>query len=107
MSALDLSADIGLVAIVLAMLNIGIGLLMWGPHSPWRPWPHHRFDIFWLHRLIRYGTLALPHLHAIPRLFVCRPAFRAAATILEAECKCKISRQLPMVSLDPRPEIGA
>ncbi|HXJ96485.1 MAG TPA: ferric reductase-like transmembrane domain-containing protein [Terriglobia bacterium] len=75
-SALDLSADAGLVAVVLATLNIGIGLLIWGRYSPWREWPHRRFDIFRLHRWTGYGTLTLTLFHPIPLLFARRPVFR-------------------------------
>jgi hypothetical protein len=75
-SALDLSADAGLVAVVLATLNIGIGLLIWGRYSPWREWPHRRFDILRLHRWTGYGTLTLTLFHPIPLLFARRPVFR-------------------------------
>ena len=75
-SALDLSADVGLVAVVFATLNIGIGLLIWGRYSPWREWPHRRFDIFRLHRWTGYGTLTLTLLHPIPLLLSRRPVFR-------------------------------
>jgi methionine sulfoxide reductase heme-binding subunit len=75
-SALDLSADIGLVAVVFATLNVAIGLLIWGRYSPWREWPHRRFDIFRLHRWTGYGTLTLTLLHPIPLLFASRPVFR-------------------------------
>lgn len=75
-SALDLSADAGLVAVVFATLNVGIGLLIWGRYSPWREWPHRRFDIFRLHRWTGYGTLTLTLLHPIPLLFSSRPVFR-------------------------------
>jgi predicted ferric reductase len=75
-SALDLSADAGLVAVVLATLNIGIGLLIWGRYSPWRHWPHRRFDIFRLHRWTGYGALTVTLFHPIPLLFARRPRFR-------------------------------
>jgi methionine sulfoxide reductase heme-binding subunit len=75
-SALDSSADVGLVAVVFATLNIGIGLLIWGRYSPWREWPHRRFDIFRLHRWTGYGTLTLTLLHPMPLLLSPRPVFR-------------------------------
>jgi predicted ferric reductase len=75
-SALDLSADAGLVAVVLATLNIGIGLLIWGRYSPSRHWPHRRFDIFRLHRWTGYGALTVTLFHPIPLLFARRPRFR-------------------------------
>jgi len=75
-SALDLSADIGLVAVVFATLNIGIGLAIWCRYSPWREWPHRRFDVFRLHRWTGYGTVSLTLLHPVPLLFARRPVFR-------------------------------
>ncbi len=75
-SALDLTADTGLIAVVCATLNIGIGLLIWGRYSPWRHWPHRRFDIFRLHRWTGYGTVAFTLLHPIPLLFLKDPHFR-------------------------------
>ncbi|MGH9430136.1 MAG: ferric reductase-like transmembrane domain-containing protein [Terriglobia bacterium] len=75
-SALDLTADTGLIAVVCATLNLGIGLLIWGRYSPWRNWPHRRFDVFRLHRWTGYGTLGFTLLHPIPLLFLKQPHFR-------------------------------
>jgi predicted ferric reductase len=75
-SALDLTADIGLVAVVFATLNIGIGLLIWGRYSPWRDWPHRRLDIFRIHRWTGYSTLTATLCHPVPLLFAQRPRFR-------------------------------
>jgi predicted ferric reductase len=75
-SALDLTADTGLIAVVFATLNLGIGLLIWGRYSPWRKWPHRRFDIFRLHRWTGYATIGFTLLHPIPLLFLKAPHFR-------------------------------
>lgn len=75
-TSLDLSADAGLVAVVFATLNILIGLLIWGRYSPWRYWPHRRFDIFRIHRWTGYATIGFTLFHPLPLLFLRQPAFR-------------------------------
>jgi hypothetical protein len=44
MNAIDLFADFGLVAIILATLNICVGVLIAVRYSPVRCWPHLRFE---------------------------------------------------------------
>jgi predicted ferric reductase len=63
MTAIDLSADIGLVAVGLATLNLLIGSLIAMRYSPWRYWPHHRFNIFRIHIWTGYALLATCLLH--------------------------------------------
>lgn len=63
MTAIDLSADIGLVAVGLATLNLLIGSLIAMRYSPWRYWPHHRFNIFRIHTWTGYALLAACLLH--------------------------------------------
>jgi hypothetical protein len=46
MNAIDLSADFGLLAIILASLNICVGVLIAVRYSPVRCWPHLRLNIF-------------------------------------------------------------
>jgi hypothetical protein len=75
-TVLDLSADVGLVAVFFATLNICIGLMIWGRYSPVRFWPHRRFDIFRLHRWTGYITLGATLLHPLPLLLSRQPAFR-------------------------------
>jgi sulfoxide reductase heme-binding subunit YedZ len=75
-TALDLSADLGLVAVGFATLNLCIGLLISVRYSPVRFWPHRPFDIFWLHRRTGYCTLAVTALHPLPLLLAARPSFR-------------------------------
>ena len=69
MNATDLSADVGLVAVGVITANLLIGSLMAMRYSPWRSWPHRRFDIFRLHRWTGYSAFAIVVLHPIPLLF--------------------------------------
>ncbi len=69
MNATDLSADVGLVAVGIVTANLLVGCLMAMRYSPWRCWPHRRFDIFRLHRWTGYGSLAVVILHPVPLLF--------------------------------------
>jgi len=63
MTAIDLSADIGLLAVGLATLNLLIGSMIAMRYSPWRYWPHHRFNIFRIHIWTGYTLLAACLLH--------------------------------------------
>src|SRR6266567_4020049 len=81
-TVLDLSADIGLVAVFFATLNICIGLMIWGRYSPVRYWPHRRFDIFRVHRWSGYITLGATLLHPLPLLLSHQPAFRVLDILL-------------------------
>ena len=76
MNAIDLSADVGLVAVGLVSLNLGIGLLMALRYSPWKFWPHRRFDIFRIHRWTGYAVLATSILHPVVLLFSSTARFR-------------------------------
>ena len=69
MNATDLSADVGLVAVGVVTANLLVGSLIAIRYSPWRCWPHRRFDIFRLHRWTGYLALAVVILHPIPLLF--------------------------------------
>ena len=76
MTAIDLSADIGLVAVGLATLNLLIGSLIAMRYSPWRYWPHHRFNIFRIHTWTGYGLLAACVLHPLVLLASTTAGFR-------------------------------
>ncbi len=65
MTAIDLSADTGLVAVGLATLNLLIGSLIAMRYSPRRYWPHHRFNIFAIHNWTGYALLATCVLHPV------------------------------------------
>src|SRR5215475_8989984 len=69
MNANDLAADVGLVAVGFITANLLVGSLMAMRYSPWRCWPHRKFDTFRLHRWTGYSALALVILHPIPLLF--------------------------------------
>jgi predicted ferric reductase len=76
MDAIDLSADVGLVAVGLVTLNLAIGFLIAVRYSPWRYWPHRRFNIFRIHNWSGYGVLGLSVLHPVILLFSSRVRFR-------------------------------
>ena len=76
MTAIDLSADVGLVAVGLATLNLLIGLAIAMRYSPWRYWPHHRFNIFRIHNWTGYLLLAACIVHPLILLFSSTAGFR-------------------------------
>jgi predicted ferric reductase len=65
LTAIDLSADVGLVSIFLATLNLCLGLLIAARYSPLRNWPHRRFNIFAVHNYTAYLLLAAIVLHPL------------------------------------------
>jgi predicted ferric reductase len=69
MNGTDLSADLGLVAVGTVTANLLVGCLMAMRYSPWRCWPHRKFDVFRLHRCTGYVSLAVVILHPLPLLF--------------------------------------
>lgn len=69
MTALDLSADVGLVAVFLATANICLGLLIAVRYSPSRLWPHRRINIFALHNWVAYLLLVSVLAHPAILLF--------------------------------------
>lgn len=69
MTALDLSADAGLVAMVLLTVNILLGLILSARYNTLRAWPYRRFPIFDLHNWTAYIALSLVFLHPILLLF--------------------------------------
>ena len=84
MTALDLSADVGLLAVFLATANIGLGLLMAVRYSPWRSWPHRRLDVFALHDWTAYLLLAAVLVHPVILLFSRRARWRLVDIALPA-----------------------
>ena len=76
MTALDLSADIGLLAVFLATMNICLGLLIAVRYSPWRLWPHRRINIFAVHNWTGYLVVASVLVHPIILLFSTNPRWR-------------------------------
>ena len=65
MSALDLSSDVGIVAVVVLTVQILLGLLMGVKYNPWRRWPHRRINYYRIHNWMGYTGLALALLHIV------------------------------------------
>lgn len=68
MTAIDLSGDIGLLAVFLLTLNILVGLLIAVRFDPRRTW-------FGWHNVTGYVALAVSALHPLPLLFAARARF--------------------------------
>jgi sulfoxide reductase heme-binding subunit YedZ len=75
-SAIELSSDIGLVAVGLLTTNILLGLLMSVGYNPTRRWPRRRVKLFTLHNWTGYTALAAAALHPIVVLFSSTAGFR-------------------------------
>jgi len=65
MSLLELSSDVGLVAVWLLSLNLALGLLLGLRYNPWKHWPHRRFNYFRVHNWTGYVALVLCVLHVL------------------------------------------
>ncbi|HEY2825671.1 MAG TPA: ferric reductase-like transmembrane domain-containing protein [Gemmatimonadales bacterium] len=65
MTAIDLSADIGLAAVFTLTANLLMGLLLGAKYNPWTHWPHKRFNYFRLHNWTGYIALTLTLLHPV------------------------------------------
>jgi predicted ferric reductase len=81
MNAIDLSADIGLVAVGLVTANLLLGLMMALRYSPVRYWPHRHFNYFRLHNWSGYLLLATSILHPVVLLFSPTARFRVLDVI--------------------------
>jgi predicted ferric reductase len=75
MTAIDLSGDLGELAVALLTLNILLGLLISVRYDPLRSWPHRRLDLFDLHNWTGYIALAACVLHPLPLLAAARMRF--------------------------------
>jgi methionine sulfoxide reductase heme-binding subunit len=75
-SAIDLSADVGLVAVGLVTANLLLGLMIALRYSPVRYWPHRHFNYFWLHNCTGYVLLGTSILHPVILLFSSTAKFR-------------------------------
>jgi len=76
MSPLELSSDVGIVAVFVLTFNILLGLLMGVKYNPWRSWPHRRINYFKIHNWTGYVALALSVLHVILLLLSTEANFR-------------------------------
>jgi len=75
-SAIELSSDIGLVAVGLLTTNILLGLLVSIGYNPTRRWPRRRFKLFTFHNWTGYIALATATLHPVVLLFSAAAGFR-------------------------------
>jgi predicted ferric reductase len=75
LTVLDLSAYTGLVAVCAVTLNMLLGLLMAFRYSPYRSWPHRRFNYFRFHYWTGYIAPAVSILHPMILLFNKNPHF--------------------------------
>lgn len=76
MSFLDLSSDVGIVAVVVLSCNILLGLLMGVKYNPWKRWPHKRINYFKIHNWTGYVALVLALLHVVLLLASSEAKFR-------------------------------
>jgi methionine sulfoxide reductase heme-binding subunit len=76
MSPLELSSDVGLVAMVLLTVNILLGLVLSARYNTVRSWPHRRLPIFDIHNWTAYIALGLIVIHPALLLFVSEAKFR-------------------------------
>ena len=76
MSAIDLSSDAGLVAMVLLTINILLGLVLSARYNTIRSWPHRRLPVFDVHNWTAYIALALVFLHPVLLLLSSSAGFR-------------------------------
>jgi predicted ferric reductase len=82
MTALDLSADIGLVGVFLATANICLGLLIAVRYSPSRLWPHRRINIFAVHTWTAYFLITSLLIHPVVLLFSTQTHWRLLDLVL-------------------------
>jgi len=76
MTALEFTADVGLLAVFLATANICLGLLIAVRYSPWRLWPHRRVNIFAIHMWTAYFLMASLLIHPVLLLFSTKTHWR-------------------------------
>ena len=76
LTVLDLSAYVGLLAVGAVALNLLLGMLMAFRYSPYRCWPHRRFNYFRLHNWSGYVALSVSLLHPAILLINKDPHFR-------------------------------
>jgi DMSO/TMAO reductase YedYZ heme-binding membrane subunit len=76
MSALELSSDAGIVAVIVIACNMLLGMLMGVKYNPWKRWPRRRINYFKIHNWIGYTALALTLLHVVLLLASSEAKFR-------------------------------
>ena len=75
-TALDLSAYLGLTGVAAITINMLLGVMMAFRYSPVRNWPHRRFNYFRLHNWTGYTALVVTILHPLTLLLNKSPKFR-------------------------------
>ena len=65
MTAIGISAQVGLLAVWLLTANLLMGLLLSMRYNPLKRWPHRRVNYFTIHNWTGYIALALCVLHVI------------------------------------------
>lgn len=76
LTAVELSADVALVAVGMLATNLLLGLLMAAGYIPARHWPHRPLKLFKLHNWTGYIALAAVLVHPLILLFSSAPRFR-------------------------------
>ena len=76
MSFLELSSDLGIVAVGVLSCNILLGLLMGVKYNPWKRWPHKRINYFKIHNWTGYVALTVSLLHVVLLLLSSEAKFR-------------------------------
>ena len=76
MSFLELSSDLGIVAVIVLSCNILLGLLMGVKYNPWKRWPHKRINYFKIHNWTGYVALTVSLLHVVLLLLSSEAKFR-------------------------------
>jgi predicted ferric reductase len=84
MTALDLSAEVGLLAVFLATANICLGQLIAVRYSPWRLWPRRRINIFAVHNWTAYVLMTSVLTHPLILLFSTQTRWRLLDLALPA-----------------------
>lgn len=82
MTALEFSADAGLVALFLATANVCLGLLIAVRYSPRRCWPHRRINIFAIHQWTAYLLIISIAVHLLLLFVVPKPRWRVADVVM-------------------------
>jgi methionine sulfoxide reductase heme-binding subunit len=77
MTAIDLSSDTGLAAMVLLTMNLLLGLFLSARYNTVRNWPHRWLPIFDIHNWTAYVALGLVFLHPTLLLFSKTAGFAA------------------------------
>lgn len=73
--AIDISSDVGLVAITLLAVNVLLGLLLSTKYNPVRHWPRRRINTVLIHNRTGYVALAVAALHPLLILLSARAGF--------------------------------